>query len=595
MPEVNIDFKTTFDGKGADQAAVSVKKVAAAAKETDVATKTTAKSLGGLGSQANGAKQVAENFNAIGKEAKGLIGQIPFIGKALLALSIPAAVMSSVNAYISQVGSSTQLGNDWLVATDKLDKAWYNVGKTLAAVILPVLQKLAELAERAAAAFAAMPQFNFGTQTTSWVDPTPVLSDEQRREQMRATGIATSGAGVGGTSLALTKEIYQLNRQEIEQQTRFDHQMQVMGDAHRLQEEYAEADHQKALMRSQRDYNRQEQYANEDFQRSVYRANRDFQIQEKITIEAYNRQRMIATRDFNISQARAEYDYNKQRSRAQEDHNWSIRMAMLQGDAMAVWQANRQFNIDKKRGEEDYQLSKTRAAEDFARSQSDNAIAFAIERKNNREQFARSQADALLDFTIQRKRAKVQFDIMRADQEKDYQIQRDRANAAFVLQENLIRYQFSEEQRLRRQQFIDKILFELMKESDIQLLVQQRLGTAILNYWQGLIDRTRGGNFTAPATVYGSVAGPGAARGYDAGGYIDRTGMAFVHSGEYVLTANTTKAAQAMAGGRMSQNGILDMLGNRISMVNNFSRGMSADEKYILKSQMMQLMAEGFN
>lgn len=610
MPDykTNIEIGTTFKGEGAKQAEQAMRNVSNAAEGSQ-------KNMGGLSQQA---KDAGLSFNTI--------------AKALGVLAIPAFVINSVNTYISTVKGTTELGNSWGVATDKLEKSYYSLGKAIATEVLPYLEKAAELTEKLAG--VAIPQVSkvvaAGEQAfmlaelgmakgLDWVaglDPKNANKDPQSIQKTFLHDMADiTGQGMSPEQNAkkeseaeakkkeLSKqramEVYQITRQEFEQKRAFDRSVLVMNRDFQRSEMLAIFDYNKSRTRAERDHNRQIMYATEDFQKSQFRAVRDFNRQIAITNESFNRGRMIANRDFQISLARNEYDYQKSRARAQYDHNWSIKTAMLQGDAWGVWQANRQFKIEKQRAEEDYQLGKSRSVEDFQRSQNDELVAFNIERANTLKGFEIQRADALMDFNIQRKRDLEQYKIMRDDQKIDFEITRERALFAKNQQLKDMIYMQTEETRLRYQQFIDQRIPELYWEGDTANKIATSNFTRVANTINDILAGMGKGNFvyTAPSSSAGSsYADYRNKMGYADGGYVNNTGMALVHSGEFVLTKDSVTAAEGLAkNNRLSQNELLNMMGGGgVNINNTFTRGMSADERFIIQQQFMQMAAGAF-
>lgn len=600
---VNINFNSKFNGEGAKQAENAIHRVQESSRKGEKNTENTNKHLGGMASQAalitrsfgGMADQIGGAGQLVGGMATGMgaaLGSATALGAAVVLIGAAFGVATgAVNEYIKKAKDSTELGNEWAVQTDRLEQGYYDVGKALTAGVVPHLKEVIDLTEKVGggiskqlnsfiAKFIPKDLFESGMKTIFGED-----YFEKGKEQA-----FTPGKEISRDKLL---EYRQLQLQEFEQDRQYNRQLFVMNRNFQKQEEYAILDYQKSRMRGERDFNRQLRYASEDFHKTEYRATRDFYRQEAITIEAFNRQRSIQSRDFQISVARNEYDYNKQRQRAQYDHNWSIRMAMLQGDAVSVWLANRQFKIEKQRAEEDYQLSKQRSIEDFQRSQGDQQTAFEIERENALKQFEITRADAEQDFNIQRRRSIEQYDIMRKDQEIDFQIQRDRTRYQYNVQLQDMQYQYNEEIRLRRQSFVERHLPELILEENMVALIRSQITEAEIQKYESWLAVIRGGN-----VQFQGKAGAGVTigRGYASGGPVDQTGIAMVHRGEFVLTADTARAAQNMVkGNRLNQNSFLDLMsGGSVEIINNFSRGMSADEKFILQRQFEQMVKDGF-
>jgi hypothetical protein len=302
-------------------------------------------------------------------------------------------------------------------------------------------------------------------------------------------------------------------------------------------------------------------------------------MQMQYSESEFYRQRAISQRDFNISVARNEYDYQLSRKRATEDHNFSLKQIMLSGDALAYYYSQRQFEIDKRRAEEDYQLQKKRASEDFDRQQGDALAQFNISRAFQKKMFEISRADQLIDFNIQRKRAAEQFQIQRQDAE----------------------YQYSEMARLRQQGWTLELL--ATKNTATQIAwYRHRQGQNEINTMKAIDDFALA-SYNYVRTIFGQMGGSGwsgmpGVPSYDTGGYT-KGGLANTHNGEFVMNADTTKAAEKLGKtNRLTQESIVSaMTGGGMNYVDNrtFSRGLTADEKQDLRQELRQMVMEAYN
>ena len=304
----------------------------------------------------------------------------------------------------------------------------------------------------------------------------------------------------------------------------------------------AEQDYSRQRLVSQRDYNIQQQYAQADYQLQVQRSTRDFYMQQEFAAEDYYRQAAIASRDFYISAQRSEEDYNLSRARAAEDHNFDLQQIGLSGDALQYYYSQRQYNLTQKRAAEDYELQKKRAAEDFTKSQGDAAAQFAISQARSAAEFAIQEGDAAQNFAIQQKRTADQFAIQLSDMDYNYQKEKTR----------------------RQEDFDEEIMPELIGELATREAMEQKYAA----YLQA---------------VYASIPTAPAAPGKASGGYVNQ-GLYQLHSGEFVMTAQSTQAAESAAKGYLTQDKIMSMLsgGGGSGMVYNdnrqFARGLTSDE-----------------
>ena len=412
---------------------------------------------------------------------------------------------------------------------------------------------------------------------------------------------AGAGTSDDSTSFLASSNPNDMTQQQLmeakqfqEQETQQDEQYQIQTlRAQRdfnLQQSYAEQDYQKTTMRATRDFNIQQEYAQQDYQTQVMRSTRDFNIQQTIQLQQYQLQQSIATRDFYISQTRAQEDYQLQQSRATQDYNFSVKMAMMQGDSLGIYMAQYQYNLQKSRAKQDFDIQQQRSKEDFGLQQQDAANQFNITRTNEEKQFQIQESDAAYDFNLSRARQLQQYQIQMSDAETDFNIQRTRANEQFKIQMSDMDYNYQLQRRDMKQQYIDQIIPELMDEGDTRAKLQAQFGA---NYTKQIHDMyvaaSQGQVLNYPPT--NQIAGSS-----DIGGYVS-AGLWRMHEGEFVLNADTTATAERAAQGRnLDQNSIRELLGGagKPSMVNNFNRGVPADERYQLEREFEQLVKGAF-
>ena len=347
-----------------------------------------------------------------------------------------------------------------------------------------------------------------------------------------------------------------------------------------IQERYAEEDYTRQRFVANRDFNRQMAYSESDFYRQRSYTLRDFNISMAFTVKMFYLQRQIAQRDFNISLARNEYDYLLNRKRAAEDHNFSLKQIMLSGDALSYYYAQRQYNIDRQRQEEDYQRQRQRSIEDFNRQ----------------------QTDSLMFFNLQRAQQVKQFEISLADQQREFEIQRARSYEQFNIQLKDVDYQYRKERTRRWEAFTEQILPEILTEAEYRAKIQDQLTTTMITRfnelmyafaegWAGFME----GINQATGRAYGSSLPPK----YADGGYTGMGGMAVLHPNEFVMSAGTTKQAEQVAQGTLTQDKVISLLtGGGGGFVYNdsrqFSRGLTGEEKAQIRRETKQIVMEMF-
>lgn len=350
---------------------------------------------------------------------------------------------------------------------------------------------------------------------------------------------------------------------------------------YRKQELLAQEDYNRSYNYAVEDFNRNRLYQEQDYERQRYIALRNFGIQQAQSEKMFYLQRAIAQRDFQISQARNDYDYHKNRMRVEEDYNFSLQQIMLSGDALAYYYAKRQHEIDERRAEEDYQLQKERAIEDFNRS----------------------QADSLMFYQIQRQFAIQQFELSMEDREVEYQIMRDRAQSEFY---DVTLKRIDDEYRImasrRLQSFYESIVPGILKEDELKLYYQSlyldaatqgfmNTAVALQNYFNQYIQSLGQQNWSywTPPSYGPQMA---------TGGYTTAQ-MYQLHDHEFVLNRRTTESIENVAQGRLTQEKVLNLLtGGGGGLVYNdnrqFSRGLSSDERAMLRQELQQIVVEAF-
>jgi len=350
---------------------------------------------------------------------------------------------------------------------------------------------------------------------------------------------------------------------------------------YRKQELLAQEDFNRSYNYAVEDFNRNRLYQEQDYERQRYIALRNFGIQQAQSEKMFYLQRAIAQRDFQISQARNDYDYHKNRMRAEEDYNFSLQQIMLSGDALAYYYAKRQHEIDERRAEEDYQLQKDRATEDFNRSQADSLMFYQIQREFAIQQFELSMEDREVEYQIMRERASTEFyDVTLRRMDEEYKIMADR----------------------RLQSFYESIVPGILKEDELKLYYQSlyldaatqgfmNTAVALQNYFNQYIQSLSesGWSYWTPPSYGPQMA---------TGGYTTDQ-MYHLHDHEFVLNRHTTESIENVAQGRLTQEKVLNLLtGGGGGLVYNdnrqFSRGLSSDERAMLRQELQQIVVEAF-
>ena len=632
--EFDVKVKITSDAEGGKAAGDSLDRINKSSKGLETSTATATKHINAM----QGA------MTSFASSARGIATVSAIIGGPLIA---------ATKNYVSTIGMAESTSRAWLGTTYQLEQSYIRLGRVGAKVALPWAKQAAGLAEQGAAwaeknpgavegglevaaagiglagiakasgavtsalgpfgvalvaataGLVALVNSDFGKkgitagkqlntlietgiglgvdQFMSIITGKPI--NDKFLNQALARGGVSAGSNVdihggkGGAKKQASKG-FDLNNIDDPENFITTSLLQKMRQR-QIQERYVQEDIDRQKFVMQRDFNRQWGYSEQDFYRQRARSLRDFSIQQQYSEQMFYRQRAIALRDFQISVGRNDYDYQLSRKRAAEDHNFSLKQIMLSGDALQYYYSQRQYNIDKQRAEEDYQLSKKRAKEDFNRSRSDSDAQFQIERDHNARMFAIQLQDSWIDFTIQRQRTQEQYDIQLGD--LDFQYKREAAR--------------------RLESFTESILPEIRTENQYRLLMQRSLTNEMINQFNSVMNGFAG-SWNGFITQLNNNQNGGPNWNYQvnqraSGGYVNK-GMYQLHDNEFVLSASTTKAAESVAkSNNLTQDSIISMLtGGNGGMVYNdnreFSRGITLDEKIMLRNELRQMVVEGF-
>jgi hypothetical protein len=355
--------------------------------------------------------------------------------------------------------------------------------------------------------------------------PSHPLSPEAAAAYKRMYNATKVGPGVSDSALARREGAVEANYKSVEE-------IKLRGDYWK-QEGYILQDNLRQKEVMLRNYNLQERYATEDFNKQRVRSVRDYGIQLAFSEKMFYRQRAIASRDFGIQMVRNEQDFQRSRRRASEDHQFDLFQIALSGDAMQYWMSERQYKIDQARAKEDFDINRNRSNEDFNRQQKDQAEQFQIEREQRAIEFQISLDDQDEDFKIQRRRTLEQYNIQLSDIDYQYTLERNRRITAFN----------------------EQLLPIINDEFEIRAEYERRLAEYMLYYanlTSQMIENAAGGIAPGPDVGGGPT--------YANGGYVNQTGRALVHAGEFYLTRETASQAESFAKGQLSQDTILRMM-----------------------------------
>jgi TP901 family phage tail tape measure protein len=215
---------------------------------------------------------------------------------------------------------------------------------------------------------------------------------------------------------------------------------------------------------------------------------------------------------------RAEREHAIRMRRMREDHLLRMSDLARARDAMGMVQERRNYEIQRGRAEEDFQRQQAQREGDFQRQQAER-------RRQTEQRIAELQA----------------------------QHERERAERMAEYNERVaeIQAQHDEEMARLEQEYFDKVNAELgyYKRSKLQQALYHQAMLADARVWLEH-NRQLWLNYlqTLPTPQYG-----GSYPEYQAGGYVGRTGVYRLHTGEYVLSPATTRQIERSFGGPLTQ------------------------------------------
>ena len=515
--------------------------------------------LGGTAAQTTAAGSGAAGAGAAGATAAGTgLSMAPVVLATLGAVVMQGGFALAGNKMMKALGIKNQIGSEgWMfdkvgqAFTEGPDKALKSTGDDIGAF----------MSGKAMPDWLKIPLMGIGKGINDNA-PAGVKSVLDQLVQAIKSVVNPGAAAPSANSNFLSTEMLQQMRQ------------------FQIQSQYAEQDYNRSRFVANRNFGLQMSYSEQDFYRSRSRSLRDFGINQVYSEQQFYRQRAIAYRDFSISVSRSEQDYNISRQRAAEDHSFSLKQIMLSGDALQYYYAQRQYNIDKKRAEQDYQLQKSRGQEDFNRQQADSNEQFGIQRAQTLKQFEISRADQQQDFDIQRKRQSDQFAVQLSDMDYQYKLEAQRRWEGF--KESILPAIMTE----------DQYRAKMMQSMDVTMINNfNQLMTQFASDWRGFMNSQGSGSTSGHAGASAGIPS------HAAGGYT-QFGPAMLHANEFVLTANTTRYAEQVARGNLSQGKIAAMLSGQGRFEYNdnrvFSRGLDSTEHQQLNRETRQMVMDAF-
>lgn len=316
----------------------------------------------------------------------------------------------------------------------------------------------------------------------------------------------------------------------------------------------------KSQARAEAQFQRQEARALEQYQKQRASILTRAAAEDRKAEEEYYRQRREAAEQFGIETARMEEDHQRNIERMRQTYDVRQEDAIARRNFDAFVQNERQYEADRQQAEDDYQLRATRRDEDFARQTQEAEQAYRRQKEQRQAQLTETLTEAQANFEEQSaQRAEQHAEAMAQAEEA----QREQLDAAA-------------EAHRRELQELDSALAKQLAALDENLLGEEKLRnahyarmTADLEAWldansRAMRERLFAGNtsYAGYTATTGGTYAPSlysrgrAAMSRQAGGYT-RGGLYRLHGGEFVMSARTTRMAERMIGGPLTQQNVI--------------------------------------
>lgn len=486
-----------------------------------------------IGTGAAAAGGAATGLTAVGTAAAGIVAPLAAAAAAIVALGV-----STFNVAEGVVKDVSWL-SDTLISSSK-DFADYQ-------------SKIAELKKKPewmliAPAFYEAPDENTFNALQNAYKKDPSLT--QGLVTPSIFGGYTSPAGSSGTSLydaagttfrsadqaaALAKQLAALNDLYAESddllQKRVDAGRKGAADLLKL-----DTDYNTDKLQQEKDFQDSEARILEDFTSARLKTLRDYSTAEDRTQEDYYAARTQAAEKYDEQTVKAEADHQKDIRRLMEDSGDRIKNLAGQRDAYAIMQEMQDTEKERKRKEEDYKTDTERTNK-----------AYADDLTEQERQFQKEKARREADFQLRLSDEKAQNDLAASRRKTAY----DTANTA-----ELTAYT---QQRKNLQTQTQLVLTDI---------------TRVFNALQTRINILAGPTAVVPGTDPGLTPTKPKGGGLTplaSGGYAEFGKYWLAEAGrEFVLNAETTRAAERLAGGSLSQERVL-RLGGGVNLAQSFT------------------------
>lgn len=356
------------------------------------------------------------------------------------------------------------------------------------------------------------------------------------------------------TALGEVSEQAQVLPEAVDAYIDYQEQLRALQARYQTERREAQAEHLEELARAEERLGEARLAAREAYEERRQALMEQFVAQAEAAERAYYARRAQLAEQFGVQAARAEEDHQRRMRRMMEDGALRERDLIDARDALGLVRARRENERQRRQADEDFRVEQGRRSEDFGRQMAALEAQHAAEQEARRaayeaqlgelEDGLREQeeaADAAYDKEVQRLERHLERRQRQIDARQRQE--RERTNAAFARQLQDLNANLLGEREMRRR-YYDRM------SADLHVWLEANTA-AFRRYLPGARQPSSGGS-------------GGGRRGgrRQTGGYVG-AGLYQVGEGgrEFVLSNPTTRAAERMAGGPLSQGGVLGAMG----------------------------------
>lgn len=359
------------------------------------------------------------------------------------------------------------------------------------------------------------------------------------------------------------------NDQRKKELADFNEETAKIEDNWQRQRERQAEDFERGRAEREKEFNRQRQQAAQDFAKQQKDAVVDFNREQSKAAQDFEKSRAKTLRDNQKEDLKRIEDFQRERERREQDHRLRLLEAVGRLDATAVLQELRGFQQEDSRAGQDFNRETQERQQQLDQQLADERAAFEEEQRLRRDQFQQQQAEEVQRFQEQQAR-----------ELERYQLQEQRSKEAFERSQALAQEDFDRSQAERRQQFNERRQEErrefLKSQSERRqafiaqynelMGFQNRETNARRQHYQQLERDLQ--SFLRVQGVRTTATRPTAGRNirttiqqFAEGGYLP-DGIARTHAGEFALNQRTTRLLEGMAGGKLTQQSVQNMVTN---------------------------------